>query len=102
MAVRTSSELIDLVKQRIAGDKSDEAISFMEDVADTLNDRDSRLAEDWKAKYETNDAEWRQRYLDRFSGKTETDDTPEFPDGGNGTEKEEAPKTFDDLFKIKE
>ena len=50
-------------------------------------------AEDWKKKYEENDAEWRKRYQDRFFN----------PDKPNDTEPEPDPEpkklTFDELFK---
>lgn len=98
MGIRTTSEIIELVKQRIGEDTSDDAISLIEDISDTLNDKDAQLSEDWKTKYETNDAEWRQRYIDRFSGKTGDTEQPAFPDGDDGSEKTEAPKTYADLF----
>lgn len=93
--VKTLEEIIESVKGRIGEDISDESISLIEDISDTYNDMVSRYAasEDWKKKYETNDAEWRKRYIDRFSGKVEESD-PEEPE----VEEHEV-KTFEDLFK---
>lgn len=94
MAVLTSEELIEKVKARIGEDTSDEAISFLEDVTDTIADYNDKLKEDWKTKYEENDKEWRKRYTDRFNGE---DIKPPKID-----EDEVEIKTYEDLFSIKE
>ena len=93
--IRTSSELINLVKERIVEDTSDESLSFLEDVSDTLGDYDNRLSDttDWKTMYEENDSMWRQKYRDRFmSGSSQEDEKEDEP------EEKPAPKTFADLF----
>ena len=93
--IRTSSELINLVKERIGEDTSDESLSFLEDVSDTLGDYDNRLSDttDWKTKYEENDSMWRQKYKDRFmSGSSQEDEKEDEP------EEKHVPKTFADLF----
>ena len=91
MAIKTIEELMGAVRARVGEDTSDEAIAFVEDVSDTLNSLYN--AEDWKKKYEDNDAEWRKRYQDRFFSPAKPDDT----------EPEPAPEpkklTFDELFK---
>lgn len=91
MAIKTIEEIMGAVRARVGEDTSDEAIAFVEDVSDTLTSLSS--AEDWKKKYEDNDAEWRKRYQDRFFN-------PEKP---GDIEKPEDPKperlTFDELFK---
>lgn len=68
MAVRTVDELLASVKE-VVGDAitSDKGISLLEDITDSYKTD----GEDWKAKYEENDATWRKRYADRFSGKGE-------------------------------
>lgn len=74
MAIVARSELQDAIA-RVLGDRSDdEAIALMENFTDTLNDYDSRVGEDWKGKYEANDAEWRRRYMDRFNGTSSDED----------------------------
>lgn len=92
MAVRTREELLDAVRTRIGDDTSDDALAFIEDMQDTLNNYENNNATDWKKKYEDNDKEWRTKYRDRFfrGGVEEEDDTPD-----------PTPKrlTFDDLFK---
>lgn len=66
--IKSKDEILTLIKERIGEDTSDEAIQILEDVTDTLNDYETRVADsgDWKARYEQNDAEWRKRYRDRF------------------------------------
>lgn len=101
MAVRTKQEILELVKARIGEDESDEAIAFIEDITDTIADFESKAGEDWRAKYEENDREWRQRYRDRFFNPD-----PQ-PDGGidklilEPEEDEDKPKTYEDLFETK-
>lgn len=93
MAVRTKDEILELVKARVGDDSSDEVIGFIEDITDTLNDYEKRLSDstDWKAKYEENDAEWREKYKARFFGK-EVDET-EIDD-----EEEVKSMKYEDLF----
>lgn len=101
MAIRTREELMELINARIGDDNSDEAISFLEDVSDTLDDLERNStgdSEEWKTKFEENDAKWRKKYTDRFfnsSKKGETKNEEEEEE----EEEEEKPKTFEDLFK---
>lgn len=92
MAIRTREEILDAVRTRIGDDTSDDALAFIEDMQDTLNNYENNNETDWKKKYEDNDKEWRTKYRDRFfrGGVEEEDDVPD-----------PAPKrlTFDDLFK---
>lgn len=105
MSVLSKSDLLTKIKERIGEDSSDEALSFIEDVTDTLDDFESKVkgdGEDWKAKYEENDKAWRERYKSRFfdGASDEHKDTP--PNGAHSESDEEndeeAPETFDELF----
>ena len=94
MAIRSRDELLQLVRTRIGDDTSDDAIAFIEDIEDTINNYENANEDkiDWKKKYEENDKEWRTKYRDRFfNGGVEQDG--DIPDP--------APKrlTFDELFK---
>lgn len=95
MAIRTREELLNAVRERIGDDTSDEALAFIEDVQDTINNYENNTnnnGTDWKKKYEDNDKDWRTKYRDRFfHGSVEQDD--DLPDP--------QPKrlTFDELFK---
>lgn len=98
MAVRTQQEILESLKARIGDSTDDDALAFIEDVTDTLTDYETRVSDstNWKEKYETNDAEWRQRYRDRFFGNTES----EVVETDSVIETEtEKPMTFEDLFK---
>lgn len=79
MAVRTRDELITAVNSIIGETPDDNGLSLLEDISDTFASYDD--TEDWKTKYEENDAEWRKRYKERFEGKKVVveeieDDTP--------------------------
>lgn len=76
MAVKTLDELMGVIKEHIGEDTSDNTISFLEDVTDTFNDYNTRLSDttDWKAKYEENDKNWRERYTARFYSSNEQND----------------------------
>ena len=94
MAILTSEELLNRVKQYVGEDTSDAALSFVQDVTETVK-ATSTETEDYKKKYEENDAMWRQRYRDAFFS-----DKPTPVD--NITEEEtetKAPEHFKDLFK---
>lgn len=98
MAVRTREEILEGVRARLGEDVSDEAIGFLEDITDTLTDLEARAAgdgEDWKTRYEENDANWRRRYTERFySPEPEQEETVI-----DSTEQvDESPKHFEDLF----
>ena len=98
MAIKTKAELLELVKERIGDDTSDEALAIIEDVTDTLDDYETRIADsgDWKARYEQNDADWRKKYKERFFAPTEEPEEPDEP------EEVEEKRTFEDLFKTED
>lgn len=98
MAIKTKAELLELVKARIGDDTSDEALAIIEDVTDTLDDYETRVADagDWKARYEQNDADWRKKYKERFFAPTEE------PEENDEPEEAEEKRTFEDLFKTEE
>ena len=59
-------------------------------------------AEEYKSLYESNDAEWRRRYRDRFFGGNENtveQIPPEVPSGEEANENDEPDISLDDLFK---
>lgn len=93
MAVRTDEEIMKAVQTRIGDDVSDEALAFVQDIRDTLADRKSSSGEDWKAKYEQCDADWRKKYRDAFFNTPSGDPEPDKKD------EPEKPLTFENLFK---
>ena len=98
MAVKTMEELMESVRARLGDDQSDETLALLEDISDTYSDMKSRTTdgEDWKEKYEANDAKWRQKYRDRFFNKSNDNDDD---DSDDGFDKHSKPMTFDELFK---
>ena len=98
--VKTKDELFEAIKNKFAEDDSEETISLIEDITDTVNDYSTRLSsgEDWKTKYETNDAEWRKKYKERFFNSAGNDDDPVSANEPNEPKK----LRFEDLFTVKE
>ena len=92
MAVVERDVLIQRIASVLSDPESDDSLSLIEDVTDTL---EAGSSDDWKTRYEENDAAWRKRYKERFLKKP--DKEPEIEDD----EKEEK-KTYDDLFTVKE
>lgn len=97
MAVKKINEILESYKELYSESAGEKDIEFLEDITDTLNDYETRVLDstNWKEKYETNDAEWRKRYRDRFFGGEP--DEPDDPDDQEQEEPEE-PKTYEDLF----
>lgn len=91
MAVRTSSELLDIIKQRIGESTSDEDLAFIEDASDTINNlsgQESRVAE-----LEAENESLRQKYRDRFF---EPKDNVSSENVSRETKEEKT--TFEELF----
>lgn len=94
--VKTKEEILNSIKDILKDDTSDSALSLIEDLSDTLDNVQASDETDWKTKYEENDAQWRQRYRDRFFSKpAQEDDDTDDPE----PEETNEPKTFSDLFK---
>ena len=98
MAIRSKEEILESIKAKFADDSTDEAISIIEDINDTLADLEAKTADatDWKAKAEQIDAEWREKYKERFfSGPVEDDKTILEPE----KEVQDTDYTYENLFK---
>lgn len=97
MATLDREMFFERIKERLGEDKSDEALSFLEDVTDTYNDLERRAAgdgEDWKGKYEALDGEWRKRYRERFF-ETHEEQEEDVKDAGKT-------RSFETLFEERE
>lgn len=101
MAVRTREEILEAIRSRIGEDTSDESISLLEDITDTMEDYETRVADktDWKNKYDELDATWRRKYIERFSGKSGEDFKNEQEEQ---IKDDDEPRTFDELFTERE
>ena len=93
MAILTKEQLMESIKNRVGEDTSDEALAFIENVNDTIENMSSDKNTDWKAKYEENDAAWRQKYKDRFFNSSSEDKDDDFE------EEKKNPMTYESLFK---
>ena len=89
MAVLSKEDLIAKLTTSFGENLSDDNISLLEDVSDTIDAFSD--TEDWKTKYEENDASWRKRYKERFEGKE---------DDNHENEHDESPTKFEDLFTL--
>lgn len=90
--IRTSSELLDIIKQRIGESTSDEDLAFIEDASDTINNlsgQETRVAE-----LEAENESLRQKYRDRFF---EPKDNVSSENVSRETKEEKT--TFEELFK---
>lgn len=104
MSVKSKKDLMDSVKAILGENTSDEAIAVIEDISDTVDDFETRTADqtNWKQKFEENDASWRKRYTDRFYGNGDDGkgaSSSSGNDSNNGTQNQGKPLTFDNLFK---
>ena len=97
MAIKTREEILSSIRERFGEDTSDATLSLVEDITDTLTDLEAKNNannnENWKKKYEDNDAAWRKKYRDRF-----------FSDGEDDEDDIEPPAkknnySYDNLFK---
>lgn len=93
MAILTKEQLMESIKNRVGEDTSDDTLTFIENVNDTIESMNTDKNTDWKTKYEENDAAWRQKYKDRFFNSSAKDDNEEEEFN------EEKPLTFEALFK---
>lgn len=99
MAIKTKDEILSSIRDKFAGDSSDEVIGLIEDISDTITDLETKAkgdGKDWKAESERIDNEWREKYKARFfSGSSEN---------VNEVESDEVDDTiknysYEDLFK---
>lgn len=98
MATIKKAEWLEKFSKFIGDDTSEEAIELIEDVSDSWDEGDG---ENWKAKYEELDADWKKRYKDRFfDGGSKTPDGEDV-DSGKKSEEEDKPviRTYEDFYK---
>ena len=97
MSIRSNEEIMNSLRAIVGESSDDNTLAFIEDVSDTLNHYSDSLKDstDWKAKYEDNDKEWREKYRNRFFTKPETE--PEVVTEPDKTK----PMKYEDLFEVK-
>ena len=103
MAVLSREEFLNQIHTRIGDDNSDESIKFLEDMTDTYNALEEKIndnGEDWKHKYELNDAMWKKRYQNRFFSGNGYSNNPDVEESSPEDAALERATTigFNDLF----
>lgn len=101
MAVLNKEQILAKLKERIGEDTSDEAIQFIEDVSDTINDYETKTKDtnDWQKKYKENDDAWRKKYRDRFFNSPVKDEEPAQPEPDFVEDESVKNLKYEDLFK---
>ena len=95
MAVRTKEELLEIIKNRIGEDTSDDAISLIEDISDTYDSLNtSSNDEEWKQKLKDLDESWRKKYKDRFFKASDIKEDEEIVEDANETKEYSYEKLF--------
>ena len=101
MAIKSKEDLLSAIKTRLGEDTSDDALSLIEDISDTVSDLENKAkgdGKDWKAEAERIDKEWREKYRDRFfNGASEDEDENDDYNGSAFAPKKQY--RFEDLFK---
>lgn len=108
---RTKEELLSQIKVIIGDNTSDEVLTLLTDINDTLDgSTDTEVVElrqkvtDLETKVKETDEAWRQKYRDAFfSPQIDPQPTqqPDDLDAGNKEVDEDEKETFDDLFSTK-
>ena len=106
MAVLERDKFFDAIHARIGDDTTDEAIQFIEDMTDTYNDLETKIAGDgidWHERYNELDEKWKKKYSHRFfSGGAAMRPPASETDTDTETEEESREKiTYKDLFTVK-
>lgn len=88
MAVKSVDEILTALKEHFGDDSSDKVLEIYEDITDSMKD-----TTDWKKKCEETEAQWREKYRQRFF-------SPDEEQPGSEHAPEHAKKlTFESLFK---
>lgn len=95
MAILSREELQSKLQERFGESENDDDISFVEDITDTFNNFDSNDQSTRISELETQLAEQKKKYRDRFfSNNSESHEQHEdYKD-----EEKKAPLRFEDLF----
>lgn len=96
---KTKAEIIAELTAFIGENQSDEAVSLIENVSDSIDDTDENLREEnnrLKQEKDDLDKAWRQKYIDRFNNEENKDDKQnEVIDVDDSDDK---PLTYENLF----
>lgn len=94
MAIRSREEIMTQLQTIIGEDTSDETLTFIQDVSDTLaNENSAQLIEELKTQLVDQDKQWREKYRNAFFTGKPDESLNEHEDDGR-------PSKFEDLFTI--
>ena len=104
MAKLTKEDLIKKVNEMFGEDATDEQISLLEDISDSMGESNNDELETTKqelTKAQTDLKEFKQKYRERFLGGVDNNPSPkDVKDDDKEDEEEEDKKlSYDDLFK---
>lgn len=93
MAIRTRDEIMTQLQTMVGEDTSDETLTFIQDVSDTLGaDNSAQRITDLENQLEEQDQAWRKKYRDAFfTGRPDESYKDE-------SDEPEKPRRFEDLF----
>lgn len=108
MAVVSKEELIQAIASVLGDTPDDTGLAILENVTDTISEYETKVVDvgDWEKKYKELDSSWRQRYTERFMGRSDADHQT----SGEEVKEEQVEDvkkdgeelTFDDLFEKSE
>ena len=94
---------MNMVKTLVGDDTSDATLEMISDISDTLDDLETKATgdgTDWKKKFEENDAQWRQKYKDRFFSSDNGEKTEQREEQNTDEQTDANLKTnYEELFK---
>lgn len=95
--IKSKEDLLKEINNHLGEDTSDETLTLIENITDTLNDYENKSksdGKDWKAEATRIDNEWRKKYRDRFFNSNADDD-----DDSDDDSDDNEVLTFEKLFK---
>lgn len=106
MAKLSKEDLIKKVNEMFGEDATDEQISLLEDISDSMGDSNNDELETTKqalTQAQTDLKEFKQKYRERFLGGVDNNPSPQDVHDEQNEDREEEDKklSYDDLFKTK-
>lgn len=98
--IKSKEDLLNSISGILGESVDDAALGILEDITDTVDDYERRLAEsgDWEKRYNENDQAWRERYKERFLNASDSG-TEVFEEAeGVDIKEDPVPETFEELF----
>lgn len=98
--IKSKEDLLNSISGILGESVDDAALGILEDITDTVDDYERRLAEsgDWEKRYNENDQAWRERYKERFLNAADSG-TEVFEEAeGVDIKEDPVPETFEELF----